>query len=54
MMFIVLTLSIVVGIMLSTGLSIYLLMQPKVVEWYMKWVMKQMERMTDMFEKLEL
>lgn len=49
--FIMLTISFTVAILLASGIALYLIMQPKVMEWYMKKVMKMANDMQEIFEE---
>lgn len=51
LVFIMLTISFTVAILLASGIALYLMMQPKVMEWYMKKVMKMTNDMQEIFEE---
>lgn len=50
--FIMMTLSFVVGILLATGLAFVVMLNPKVMKWYMKAVVKYMKDMEKIAEDL--
>ena len=54
MEFIILTLSFTVAILLASGLSLYIMMQPKVMKWYMKFIVKSMKNMDEISEEILL
>lgn len=51
MLFIMLTISFTVAILLASGIALYVMMQPKVMKWYMKMVAKSMKGMEDFIEE---
>lgn len=51
MMYVLLTLSITVGILLATGLTMVIMLNPFVMKKYMKWAVKQGIEMTKLMEK---
>ena len=48
MTFIVMTLSITVGLLLAMGLATMIMLHPKVMKWYMNYVMKSMGHFNDL------
>ena len=53
MTFIIMTLSFTVAILLAGAVSVYILMQPKVLKWYMKRAVKMMDHYDTVFDELE-
>lgn len=53
MEFVMMTTSFTVGILLATALVMVIAMQPKVMKWYMKYMLKQMKRFDQLVEDLE-
>lgn len=49
--FIMLTISFTVAILLASGIALFLAMRPKVINWYMKKVMKMTNDMQEAFEE---
>lgn len=56
MAFVMMTLSITVGLLLAMGLATMIMLHPKVMKWYMNYVIKSMNRFDDFIdlEKTEL
>lgn len=56
MAFVMMTLSITVGLLLAMGLATMIMLHPKVMKWYMNYVIKSMNRFDDFIdlEKIEL
>lgn len=54
MEFVLMTLSFTLGILLASGLALFIMMQPKVMKAYMKMVGKTMNRMDQIFYEQEL
>lgn len=53
MEFIMLTISFTMAILLASGLSVYIVLQPKVVKWYMKHIVKYMKEIEKTLEDFE-
>ena len=54
MMFVMMALSVAVGTLLATGVAVFIMMQPKVMKAYMKWVQKATNEIVDeMFDEEE-
>lgn len=51
--FVTMTLSFTVGILLATGLAMLIAMNPKVIKWYMKCMLKQMNRFDQLVDELQ-
>lgn len=49
MLFIVLTLSIAVGILLAMAIGLFIMTRPKVMEMYFDWVNKMTDKMIEKF-----
>lgn len=45
--FIILTISITVAILLASALACFVMLQPKVLKWYLRYVMKVSEDIVD-------
>lgn len=54
MTFIMMTLSITIGLLLAMGLATMIMLHPKVMKWYMNYVLKSMNRFDSLFEEKEL
>jgi ABC-type arginine/histidine transport system permease subunit len=56
MAFVMMTLSITVGLLLAMGLATMIMLHPKVMKWYMNYVIKSMNRFDNFIdlEKTEL
>ena len=56
MAFVMMTLSITVGLLLAMGLATMIMLHPKAMKWYMNYVIKSMNRFDDFIdlEKTEL
>ena len=51
--FVMLTTSFTVGILLATGIAMVIVMHPKVMKWYMKYMFILMKRFDQLVEELE-
>jgi hypothetical protein len=49
--FITMTISFTVAILLAMGLATCIMMQPRVMKWYMNYVMKSMNRFDDLLDE---
>lgn len=54
MLFVMMTLSFTVAILLAMVVSVFIITRPKVIDWYRIWVSKQTAKFVDDFEKTEL
>ena len=54
MEFVLMTLSFTLGILLASGLALFIMMRPKVIKAYMKMVGKAMNQMDQIFDDQEL
>lgn len=53
MLFVMLTLSFAVAILVAGGLALYIMMQPKVLKWYTKKVFTMMSNYEKVLEEIE-
>lgn len=51
MEFVIMTLSFTVGILLASGLALLIMLNPKVMKGYMKYMFKMMNNMDQIFEE---
>lgn len=54
MEFVLMTISFALGILLASGLALFIMMRPKVMKAYMKMIYKYMSRMDQIFTEQEL
>lgn len=52
MAFVILTISFTIAILLASGLAVLIVMQPKVMKLYMKWMIKQMKKFDELVDEL--
>ncbi len=53
MTFIILTLSFTIAILLASAIALFIMMQPKVIKAYMKWVCKYVNQMDNALYEMD-
>lgn len=53
MVFIMMTISFTLAILLASGLAVWIMLQPKVLEWYTKKVFKMMNDLDKVLDKVQ-